>query len=57
MKPQKDIRYYINSNLKSKKLVSIGSGDKNKLIKDMPEFPIHRIFLTKGQYNRLKTKI
>lgn len=49
----KDTRYYIDIDLKSKMVVGWGFGDRFELTKDVTVAGIARIFITKGQYNKL----
>lgn len=56
MKTQnEDTRYFIDLDLKTKKIVKIDYDNRFNLEQDL-EFPLHRIFITKGQYNKLEKK-
>ncbi len=50
----RDTRYYIDINPASKKVISWGHGNRFKLIKEILGKGIVRIYVTKGQYNKLK---
>lgn len=53
-KPQdKETRYYIDIDLKTMKVVRWGYDQRENLVKYVPEKEsYHRIYLTKGQYNK-----
>jgi hypothetical protein len=48
----KEIRYYIDINLKSRKVINFGYKQRDKLQAEKSIKNIHRIYLTKGQYNK-----
>ena len=50
----KNTRYYIEIDLKNKKIIGSGYGDRFKLIQEPEDDVFIRIFITKGQYNKLK---
>lgn len=53
----KNTRYFLDVNLSSGKIVSWDYDDKDILVKSKPSDPvIHRIFLTKGQFNKFVEK-
>lgn len=52
----KDTRYYLDINVKTWEVANKGLGDRHDLIKNMPSYPIHRVFITKGQYDKLLDK-
>lgn len=49
--------YYIDLNITNMKIVRYGISNTATLTGDTPDKNIHRIFLTKGQYNKLLGKI
>jgi hypothetical protein len=50
----KDNRYYIDIEIKTLKITNYGFGHKNSLDKGrQQDSKLHRLFLTKGQYNKL----
>ena len=50
----KDTRYFIEIDLKTLKVVGNGFDQKENLDKGRQTHPkLHRLFLTKGQYNKL----
>ena len=50
----KDTRYFIDIELKTQKVVSNGYDQKQNLDEGRQTNPkLHRLFLTKGQYNKL----
>ncbi len=56
MKPKdKDTRYYIDLDLESKKIIGWDYGQRQILIQEKMDDPsCVRIFITEGQYNKLK---
>lgn len=53
-KEDQDTRYYLDIDLISKKLIRFDCGNRFELSKeDLPE-NIVRIYITKGQFNKLK---
>ncbi len=53
----KDTRYYIDIDLKERKIINWDFDHKDKLIVQKLKKPFHRIFLTKGQYNKFEENI
>ena len=51
----KDTRYYIDIDLKSKTILNWGSGQRQELTESLNLPFLHRIFISKGQFNKLKT--
>jgi hypothetical protein len=49
----KNTRYYIDINTKTNKVIVWDFGDRFKLIEEPEEEGVVRIFITKGQYNKL----
>ena len=49
----KNTRYYIDIDLKNKKLIGSGYGDRFELIQEPEDEGFVRIYITKGQYNKL----
>lgn len=52
----KNLRYFIDLDLKTRSLVNWGSDDRYKLVQVLPK-PLHRIFLTKGQFSKFERSI
>lgn len=46
--------YYIDLNVKSLKVVKYGISNTATLTGDTESKDVHRVFLTKGQYNKLE---
>lgn len=54
---EKDIRYYIDLNLKENRIINYDLGDRKKISQKLSN-PCHqRVFITKGQYNKILDKI
>jgi len=53
-KENKDTRYFIDVDLRLKKILRIGSGDRHHLSKEVLPEEVVRIYLTKGQFNKVK---
>lgn len=49
--------YFLDLNLTNKKFVSWGVAQSATLTGDTSDPNVHRIFLTKGQYNKLVNKL
>ena len=49
--------YYVDLNLKTGKFLEIGTTPNASLTGDTSEKNVHRVFLTKGQFNKLQAKI
>jgi hypothetical protein len=49
--------YYIDLNLKTGKYIEIGTSPYASHTGDTSEKNVHRVFLTKGQFNKLKEKL
>ena len=50
----KDTRYYLDLNLRTREIVTWGYDQRERLVDEQVlEAPFHRVFLTKGQYNKL----
>lgn len=49
----KDIRYYIDLDLKNNKVITHGSGNRHLLSQTLSQKNCQRVFITKGQYNKL----
>jgi len=47
-------RFYIDIDIKTKKVIGWAYGQKQKLEQELPNPNHHRIFITKGQYNKLE---
>ncbi len=53
-KEDKNTRYYIDINVLDRKVISWSFGDRFELVKETLDKNVVRIFITKGQYNKLK---
>lgn len=51
-----DTRFYIDLDLKSKSIIDWGYGQRQVLAKELPNSNQERIFISKGQYNKLIKK-
>jgi hypothetical protein len=49
--------YYIDLNLNTGKYIEIGTSPYASHTGDTSEKNVHRVFLTKGQFNKLKEKL
>jgi hypothetical protein len=49
--------YYIDLNLKTGKYIEIGTSPYASDTGDTSEKNVHRVFLTKGQFNKLNEKL
>ena len=50
----KNTRYYIDLDLLTREVVTWSFGQKDKLVDEQVlEEPFHRVFISKGQYNKL----
>ena len=49
--------YYIDLNLKTGKYLEVGTFPYASHTGDTSEKNVHRVFLTKGQFNKLKEKL
>ncbi len=49
-----DTRFYIDINIKTKEVIGWSYGRRQELEKKLPAASLRRIFITKGQYNKLK---
>jgi len=52
-KEDKNTRYYIDIDLKNKKIINLGFGQRQELDQKLFNPEHRRIFITKGQYNKL----
>ena len=56
-KEDKNIRYFIDIDLKTRKILNWDYDQRDKLVVQKLIKPFHhRIFITKGQYNKLEKK-
>lgn len=51
-----DTRYYIDIDLKNKKIISWNYGQKDQIQQELNNQFHQRVFITKGQYNKLECK-
>ena len=56
-KEDKDIRYYIDVDLENKKVINWNFGNRYELEQELKNKSHKRIFITKGQYNKLLEEI
>jgi len=49
-----DTRFYIDIDIKTKEVIGWNYGRRQELVQKLPGFSQRRIFITKGQYNKLK---
>lgn len=49
-----DTRFYIDLDLKNQKIIGWGYGQRQELAQKLPDPSLCRIFITKGQYNKLR---
>ena len=52
-----DSYYYVDVNLKTKKVVGTGSSRTASNTGNTKDADVHRTFLTPGQFNKLKAKL
>jgi hypothetical protein len=52
-----DKYYYVDVNLKTLKVLKVGTSAKASLSGDTKDSDVHRVFLTTGQFNKLKAKL
>jgi hypothetical protein len=52
-----DKYYYLDVNLKTLKVLKVGTSAKASLSGDTKDSDVHRVFLTTGQFNKLKAKL
>ena len=57
MSEDNDTRYYLDIDLTTKKIIEWNYGPKDQLATKLVGNSMHRIFLTKGQYQKLISKI
>lgn len=57
MDEDKDTRYYLDIDLATKTIIEWSFGPKDKLAVNLAGKSMHRIFLTKGQYQKITSKI
>jgi len=57
MSEDSDTRYYLDIDLATKKIIEWNFGPKDQLAVNLVGKSMHRIFLTKGQYHKLISKI
>ena len=56
-KEDKDTRYYVDLDLKTRKILNWDYDQRDKLVMQKLKKPFyHRVFITKGQYNKLNKK-
>ena len=56
-KEDENTRYFIDLDLKTRKVLGWGYGQRDKLIRQQLAEPFHqRVFVSRGQYNKLEKK-
>jgi hypothetical protein len=55
-KEDRDTRYYLDLDLRSRAILGWDYGQRHLLSQLLPDPLHHRVFLTKGQYNKLEKK-
>lgn len=56
-KQDKETRYYVDLDLRAQKIIKWDYDQRDRLVGQEPARPsLHRVFLTKGQYNKLVKK-
>jgi hypothetical protein len=55
-KEDKETRYYIDLDLKTRKILNWDYDQRNKLVQNLENPDHQRIFITKGQYNKLEQR-
>lgn len=55
-KEDKDTRYFIDVDLKTRKMLNWDYGQRQNLAQELDEPFQTRIFITKGQYNKIERK-
>ena len=55
-KEDKETRYFIDLDLSTRKILSWDYGQKEKLLQKLENPLHHKVFITKGQYNKLKNR-
>jgi hypothetical protein len=52
----KDTRYFIDLDLKNRKIIGWGCDQRHGLEQDLAEPTHHRVFITKGQFHKLEAR-
>lgn len=55
-KQDKETRYYIDLDLKNNKVIKIEHDQRENIVQELPNSSHQRVFITKGQYNKLVKK-
>lgn len=58
-KEHKETRFYIDIDLSTKKIVNMDYKSRAEILMELEQLDlsIHRVFLTKGQYNKLEKEL
>lgn len=57
MKPiDSDTRFYLDLDIKTKTILGWDYGQRQELVQNLPNPNHRRVFITKGQYNKLEKK-
>lgn len=56
-KEDKETRYFMDLDLKTKKIIKLDTSQRYKIDQMLDNPTYHRVFLTKGQYNKLEKKL
>lgn len=52
----KETRYYIDLDLKNSSVIQIDYDQRQNIVQDLPNLSHQRVFIAKGQYNKLVEK-
>jgi hypothetical protein len=55
-KEDENTRYYLDLDLSTQEVLGWNFGQRDRLSQELPNPCHHRVFLTKGQYNKLEKK-
>lgn len=55
-KQDKETRYYIDLDLKNNSIIQIDYDQRQNIVQELPNLSHQRVFITKGQYNKLVKK-
>jgi len=55
-KEDKNTRYFIDLDLRQQRILDWDFGDKNSLSQELPNPDLQRVFISRGQYNKLSSR-
>lgn len=55
-KQDKETRYYIDLDLENNSIIQIDYDQRQNIVQELPNISHKRVFITKGQYNKLVKK-